>query len=208
VRDSDVVQAAYLGSDDIEMEIEAAVHGRHGLTQISGGTLLEIHNLTVANGDTIVLRDVSISVRIRRSSRCSGHGAGKTTTLRMAAGLARPNRARSRSAARTSPAQPVRAVAAWSCLIPEGRGIFPSLTVRENLTLYVPKGQEREAYERRSTPSRARSAEEPDRRHPQRRWSSRCWPSCAPTSPIRTRLVDEASLGTGTARRQRHLPVH
>src|ERR1700730_4413004 len=63
-------------------------------------------------------------------------GAGQTTTLRVAGGLLRPSagsvlfdgaditRSRSRARARTG-----------ICLIPEGRGIFPNLTVRENLLL-------------------------------------------------------------------------
>jgi branched-chain amino acid transport system ATP-binding protein len=64
------------------------------------------------------------------------NGAGKTTTLRVAGGLLRPSagsvlfdgaditRSRARARAR-----------AGICLIPEGRGIFPNLTVRENLLL-------------------------------------------------------------------------
>ena len=34
------------------------------------------------------------------------------------------------------------------CLLPEGRGIFPSLTVRENLVLQSPKGKEDASIER------------------------------------------------------------
>jgi branched-chain amino acid transport system ATP-binding protein len=66
------------------------------------------------------------------------NGAGKTTTLRVASGLLRPasgsvmfgsvdiTRARPRARARMG-----------VCLVPEGRGIFPNLTVRENLLLHT-----------------------------------------------------------------------
>jgi branched-chain amino acid transport system ATP-binding protein len=112
--------------------------------------LLEIQNLTGGYGDTIVLRDISISVPDSSVVALLGpNGAGKTTTLRMAAGLARPKQGAitfgGEAITRLGPYERSRR---GLCLIPEGRGIFPSLTVRENLTLYVPKGHEREAYER------------------------------------------------------------
>ena len=61
----------------------------------------------------------------------------------MASGLARPKQGSvtfgGEDITRLSPYQRARR---GLCLIPEGRGIFPSLTVRENLTLYVEKGQQ------------------------------------------------------------------
>ncbi|MEX1008700.1 MAG: ABC transporter ATP-binding protein [Acidimicrobiia bacterium] len=112
--------------------------------------MLEIKNLTGGYGDTVVLRDVSISVPDSSVVALLGpNGAGKTTTLRMASGLARPQQGTIElggdDITRLSPYQRSRR---GLCLIPEGRGIFPSLTVRENLALYVPKGRQREAYER------------------------------------------------------------
>jgi branched-chain amino acid transport system ATP-binding protein len=112
--------------------------------------LLEIRNLTGGYGDTTVLRDVSISVPDSSVVALLGpNGAGKTTTLRMASGLARPKQGSiefdGHDITRLGPYQRARR---GLCLIPEGRGIFPSLTVRENLTLYVPKGHQRAAYER------------------------------------------------------------
>jgi branched-chain amino acid transport system ATP-binding protein len=112
--------------------------------------MLEIKNLTGGYGDTTVLRDVSISVPDSSVVALLGpNGAGKTTTLRMASGLARPKEGSIEfggdDITRLSPYQRAQR---GLCLIPEGRGIFPSLTVRENLTLYVPKGGQRQAYER------------------------------------------------------------
>jgi branched-chain amino acid transport system ATP-binding protein len=113
-------------------------------------SMLEIQNLTGGYGDTTVLRDVTISVPDASVVALLGpNGAGKTTTLRMASGLARPKQGSvifdGKEITKLSPYQRARR---GLCLIPEGRGIFPSLTVRENLVLYVSKGEQRAAYER------------------------------------------------------------
>jgi branched-chain amino acid transport system ATP-binding protein len=112
--------------------------------------MLEIQNLTGGYGDTIVLRDVTISVPDASVVALLGpNGAGKTTTLRMAAGLARPKQGSvSFDGKEITKLNPYQRARRGLCLIPEGRGIFPSLTVRENLTLYVSHGEQREAYER------------------------------------------------------------
>jgi branched-chain amino acid transport system ATP-binding protein len=112
--------------------------------------MLEIANLTGGYGDTMVLRDVSLSVPDSSVVALLGpNGAGKTTTLRMVSGLARPKEGSvtfgGDDVTRLGPYQRAQR---GLCLIPEGRGIFPSLTVRENLTLYVPKRRQREAFER------------------------------------------------------------
>jgi branched-chain amino acid transport system ATP-binding protein len=67
----------------------------------------------------------------------------------MASGLARPKRgAVSFDGEDVTRLGPYQRAQRGLCLIPEGRGIFPSLTVRENLVLYVPKRKQREAFER------------------------------------------------------------
>ena len=79
------------------------------------------------------------------------NGAGKSTTLKVLAGLLpasagdiniagrRVNGARADDLARRG-----------LCLIPEGRGIFPNLTVRENLWMMTHRGQDRARIEERS----------------------------------------------------------
>src|SRR5262245_2993433 len=112
--------------------------------------MLDIESLTGGYGDTTVLRDVSISVPESTVVALLGpNGAGKTTTLRMASGLARRKRGTGTFAGDdVTRMGPYQRAQRGMCLIPEGRGIFPSLTVRENLTLYVAKRRQREAFER------------------------------------------------------------
>jgi branched-chain amino acid transport system ATP-binding protein len=112
--------------------------------------MLELHNVTAGYGETTVLRDVSITVPDSAVVALLGpNGAGKTTTLRVASGLLRPREGAvvldGDDVTRLGPYQRVRR---GLCHIPEGRGIFPSLTVRENLILDSAKGKEAEAIER------------------------------------------------------------
>jgi len=112
--------------------------------------VLELRNITAGYGDTTVLRDVSVTVPDSSVVALLGpNGAGKTTTLRVASGLVRPRRGEVvLDGAEVSRLGPYRRVARGLCHIPEGRGIFPSLTVRENLILDSARGKEREAIEK------------------------------------------------------------
>lgn len=86
-----------------------------------------------------VLRAVSLSVEPGTVVGLLGpNGAGKTTLLRVGAGLLRPTsgtvRLRGADATRQSAARRARS---GVCLIPEGRGVFRSLTVKENIAVLV-----------------------------------------------------------------------
>jgi branched-chain amino acid transport system ATP-binding protein len=104
------------------------------------GAALELVNVTAGYGRHTVLRDVNLVVRPGSIVALVGtNGAGKTTLLRAAAGLLRPSRGAVRIAGED--------VTAWHadertrrglCLIPEGRGIYRSLSVAENLRLFRP----------------------------------------------------------------------
>jgi branched-chain amino acid transport system ATP-binding protein len=112
--------------------------------------MLELRNVTAGYGEATVLREVSIVVPDSTVVALLGpNGAGKTTTLRVASGLLRPREGAvlldGDDVTRLGPYQRVRR---GLCHIPEGRGIFPSLTVRENLILDAPKGKESEAFRR------------------------------------------------------------
>ena len=112
--------------------------------------MLEIVGVTAGYGRTTVLRDVTISVPDASVVALLGpNGAGKTTVLRATSGLVPIRDGRlvldgDDVTGRTTADLARRGI----CHIPEGRGIFPSLTVRENLILQSPKGKEAEAVER------------------------------------------------------------
>ena len=100
-------------------------------------TLLEVDNLHTAYGRIVVNRGVSLSVDDGEIVTILGpNGAGKSTLLRTVAGLLKPTagsiRFRSEEiAGRAADEVAVRGVV----MVPEGRRIFASLTVRENLRL-------------------------------------------------------------------------
>ena len=112
--------------------------------------MLDLRNITGGYGDTTVLRDISIEVPDSSVVALLGpNGAGKSTTLRMAAGLLRPKQGTvAFDGADVSRLGPYQRARRGLCLIPEGRGIFPSLTVRENLVMQVDKRHQRDAFER------------------------------------------------------------
>lgn len=105
--------------------------------------VLELKDVTAGYGDTVVLRQVSLSVPPSGVAALLGpNGAGKTTLLRTAAGLLRPMSGRVRLAGAEMTGRGAHQMArAGLCHLPEGRGIFPSLTVRENLLLATPRGR-------------------------------------------------------------------
>ena len=77
------------------------------------------------------------------------NGAGKTTTLRVASGLIRPMRGRVvLDGEDLTGRRPSVMARQGLCLLPEGRGIFPSLSVRDNLILQSPRHKESESVER------------------------------------------------------------
>jgi branched-chain amino acid transport system ATP-binding protein len=97
-----------------------------------------------------VLHDVSLAVPPGTVVALLGpNGVGKSTLLRSASGLLKPWRGAVRIGDEdVTGATPSRRVAKGMCHIPEGRGIFPSLTVRENLVVQAIRGREKEAIER------------------------------------------------------------
>jgi branched-chain amino acid transport system ATP-binding protein len=106
--------------------------------------MLEITKIDAGYGDTKVLRGVSLVVPEGRVVALLGaNGAGKTTLLRAASGLLRPSAGHVRVDGHDVTGwAPHRLVGLGLCHIPEGHGVFPQLTVRENLVLQSPAGHE------------------------------------------------------------------
>ncbi len=115
--------------------------------------VLELQNITAGYGRTVVLRDVSITVQPRSMLALLGpNGAGKTTLLRVASGLLAANTGAVRLFGEdVTRAAPNERAQKGLCLMPEGRGIFRSLSVSENLLLHTPPWMKDERLERALT---------------------------------------------------------
>jgi branched-chain amino acid transport system ATP-binding protein len=99
--------------------------------------LLAAQSLELAYGQVPACRDISLSVDEGEIVALIGaNGAGKTTTLRAIAGALKPRSGTIRFAGRDVTALPAHERARLGiALVPEGRHVFPFLTVRENLEL-------------------------------------------------------------------------
>jgi ABC-type branched-subunit amino acid transport system ATPase component len=101
------------------------------LTQVSGGY-----------GQAAVVRDVNIRVAEGELVALLGrNGTGKTTLLRTVFGLADRQGGQIRLAGRAVPPGRPNLLARWGgALMPEDRGVFPTLTVADNLRLATRRG--------------------------------------------------------------------
>ena len=104
--------------------------------------MLELDNVNAYYGDSHILHGVSLSVREGEVVCLLGrNGAGKTTTILTVMGYLQPRPGRIRYNGRDIAALPPYAVARLGFgFVPQERGIFPSLTVRENLTIFARSG--------------------------------------------------------------------
>jgi branched-chain amino acid transport system ATP-binding protein len=98
---------------------------------------LEVSGLEVAYGGIVAVKDVSLSVgRGEIVTLIGANGAGKTTTLKAIVGLVAPRKGTIRVFGKDARANATHdLVARGVALVPEGRAIFGSMTVRENLEL-------------------------------------------------------------------------
>jgi branched-chain amino acid transport system ATP-binding protein len=115
------------------------------LDPTAGAPLLEVGNVTAYYGDLQALFDISLQVNAGEIVTLIGaNGAGKTTILRVISGMKPPTSGSVRFAG-----QDVSRVAAHDMVargvshVPEGRQVFPFMTVKENLSLgaYTPRAR-------------------------------------------------------------------
>jgi branched-chain amino acid transport system ATP-binding protein len=99
--------------------------------------LLEVKNLKVAYGAILAVKDVSLTVNEGEIVTLIGsNGVGKSTTLRTISGLLKPKAGTITFAGeRIDGKEGHEIVAKGLCQSPEGRRIFPRMSVRENLDL-------------------------------------------------------------------------
>jgi branched-chain amino acid transport system ATP-binding protein len=107
--------------------------------------MLDVAHATVRFGEFLALRDVSLSVAEGEIVVLLGaNGAGKSTLFRALMGLVRLTSGTVRFGATDITRQPAHAVAGQGiALAPEGRHLFPHLSVRKNLLLgaYAVRGE-------------------------------------------------------------------
>ena len=119
---------------------EAHYHEDHGA--VDGAPLVELVDVRAAYGTIEVLHGVSLSVPQGSVVALLGpNGAGKSTILKVISGLLPPTSGEVRLAGRmVNGASADELARIGLCTIPEGRGVFPNLTVRENLWMATMAG--------------------------------------------------------------------
>ena len=99
--------------------------------------MLRIDDLNVSYGGIRAVKGITLEVPERQIVTLIGaNGAGKSTTLRTIAGLVKPESGRIHLQAEDITAlSPDRIVSKGITLVPEGRHVFPDMTVLENLKI-------------------------------------------------------------------------
>ena len=99
--------------------------------------MLEVRGLEVAYGEVTALWGVSFDVHAGEIvALVGGNGAGKTTTLKALSGLLRPRAGTARLDGVPLESLPTTEIVARGLVhVPEGRKLFPEMTVADNLLL-------------------------------------------------------------------------
>lgn len=121
-----------------------------GATEVGAPpVLLELQGVRAAYDAIEVLHGIDLQVPSGTVVALLGpNGAGKTTTLSVACGLVTPTQGKVLVAGRDVTGCPAEELARRGVItIPEGRGIFPNLTVRENLQMASYSGRSLTAIE-------------------------------------------------------------
>jgi branched-chain amino acid transport system ATP-binding protein len=136
IRDNPAVRQAYLGTAGAVDSADAALLPE-GAARAAGPELLGVGQLTAAYAAEPVLKQVSLQVRRGQLVALLGaNGAGKSTLMRALAGLHRPVSGGIHLQGRDlSGLDAEHVVAHGLVLVPEGRQVFPELSVRDNIRL-------------------------------------------------------------------------
>ncbi|MDR7415952.1 MAG: ATP-binding cassette domain-containing protein [Armatimonadota bacterium] len=137
VRANPEVHRAYLGEPRPRSPASSAPSGAHAVA--GGEPLLRVEGLQASYGPSPVLFGVDLEVPAGRIVTLLGrNGMGKTTTVRAILGLLPPRAGRVIFCGEEIQGRPPETIAsAGIALVPEGRQIFPNLTVRENLLAFA-----------------------------------------------------------------------
>jgi len=99
--------------------------------------MLKVDNVSAAYGKALALKEVSLKVEKGEIvSLIGANGAGKTTTLRVISGMIRPLKGEVTFEGKSIVGlEPYQTASIGIIHVPEGRGLFPEMTVRENLEM-------------------------------------------------------------------------
>ncbi|WP_280371251.1 ABC transporter ATP-binding protein [Nocardia wallacei] len=127
------------------MNVQSELGTSTAATESGGATLLALREVRAAYDAITVLHGVDLEVASGQVVALLGpNGAGKTTALKVIAGIHPIASGRLLLGGRDlTGAQPRDLARAGVCLIPEGRGVFPNLTVRDNLLMMTFTGRPR-----------------------------------------------------------------
>jgi branched-chain amino acid transport system ATP-binding protein len=106
--------------------------------------MLEVDSINTYYGDSHVLRGVSLEVKEGKVTSLLGrNGAGKTTTLLTVMGYLAPRKGRVSFNGKDISGKPAHRISRMGLgFVPQERGVFPSLTVEENLTVAARAGRD------------------------------------------------------------------
>ncbi len=147
------VQAAYLGTEDAPSEVPGSPvalsrraeqpTGEPGATPTVVTPVLELVDIRAAYGRIEVVNGVSLRLPGGSCLALLGpNGAGKSTLLKVISGRLSPSGGSVRlNGEDISKATSEQLARRGVCAIPEGRAIFPNLTVAENLLMYTFRGR-------------------------------------------------------------------
>jgi branched-chain amino acid transport system ATP-binding protein len=157
IQQNERVRAAYLG-DDAPVRVhdaprpaatdhrdDAVLGHAHVPVEPREAPVLEVRGVCAGYGDFDVIDGVSFEVETGQVFALLGpNGAGKTTTLKVIAGLLPASEGTVAICGRPMNGADAYALArAGLCTVPEGRGVFPNLTVAENLQMASFTGTDR-----------------------------------------------------------------
>ncbi|MHB9090070.1 MAG: branched-chain amino acid ABC transporter ATP-binding protein/permease, partial [Chloroflexota bacterium] len=140
IQQNPAVQSAYLGGFHAVARADAGVTG---ITTADRPVLLKLDGINTYYGKSHILHDVSLEVRQGEVVALLGrNGVGKTTTLRSIMGVTAPRGGKiTYRDVVTSALRPHLIAQQGIGIVPEGRRIFPNLTVTENLLVAQRKGR-------------------------------------------------------------------
>jgi len=133
IQEQPEVQSAYLGHLTVGADAPAPAETRPP----ASGPLLQVDEVNTFYGKSHILHDVSLAIFPGELVSLLGrNGAGKTTTLATITGVVPPRTGRVSYRGRNVAGQPPEDIARLRIgLVPQGRRIFPNLTVLENILI-------------------------------------------------------------------------